>query len=241
MITRPALSIEHPRPLLPHRIADLGAFWHAGLGVRGNVASWTDQTHRRQVLSEATNQPTRVSNDGRLVIRFDGVNDVLEGALTFPSSNVYTLCVAYEHPATPVAHEIIVESGDADATLSSGMHIYQNDTARFVRVIEAWPTPIRNIVPGASLDTNAHVWTAMNRVANAQGWIDGSSIGIDSDPASLTIGDQIRFSVAMNLAGGQPSEVDIYAIAYYFRDLAVDERVELERYMGRLAGLALHG
>lgn len=231
------MQIEAGKPLLPMRIRDLGAFWHAGLGVRGNVASWTDQSRNQHVVSEGTNQPIRTTHQGRPVIRFDGVNDFLKGTLTFPSTNVHTTVLAYRMADSARANITVEWGGDGFSHVPNGAHMQNTAGNRWYRAVDTWPT--RRELSPAGFDTSPHVMSAVNSVAQLTGYLDGASVGTDAVP-TIPAGAATQLSFAGNMDAGQLSEVDIYGCAIYTRDLTARELIEIERYMGHLAGLKLH-
>ena len=189
------------------------------------VGRWEDIAANADHVNQAVaaNKPTLQNGvadllNGHPVIRFDGVNDYLQGAFTTGGAiaQPFTVFAVAKLTSAGAAFRFLTDGDDAVSRLV----LWQNNTAKFSIFFG-------NALDDGASDTAWHYWSALAKGANSELWIDGTSVisgnaGANA-PDGLTIGAS---ATGTNRWVGDVAEIIIYA-----SELSAADRVQVETYL----------
>lgn len=222
-------------PVEPDTITNLAGWWKADRSPPvgdpdGPVGLWQDSSGNNRSLSQATSGKTPVfkSNvlNGKPVVRFDGVDDLLQTSAFTLNQTHEILVVGRYRTAYGTGDGPFIDglSGRCAMGRSSATHVdlYAGDGGNFnvTTTPESW-----------------HVYDAKFAGASSQLRIDGgtattASAGT-SNPGGITLGN--------DPAEDAPGAVDIAEVLVYSRALTTDERNSIGGYLEQKYGIVVAG
>jgi hypothetical protein len=227
---------------LPTRLPDL-AFWYDAVGSAYDSGTWRDLSgngnHAAQPL--ATRQPSRTTDEmGRMLLRFDGVNDALLVNAPPNLAAGLTLFVVYR-VRTPVDFH-----GIFTASAATGTDHQQFFTLQYEQVLNR-----RIQLFGRSIRPNQVVTQGVDSRETQYAIITFDDDGVDVElrdlngikgdtstsapfgtPAVMVLGARYNQGAVFNFGA-----VDLYEVGLYTRELSPTERDQIESYLQRRHGL----
>jgi hypothetical protein len=210
------------RPNLSERI-NLAAWYRYRIGVTnidGAASAWADQSGNMRPLLQATasNRPT-VLSDGSLL--FDGVDNYMQA--TFTLAQPFTVYLAFQ-PITHTNNDVIFDGVTATTTLSQ-------DTTTGTYDISAGTALAYTgtILAG----TNGVIATVFDDTASIIQGANGAASTTVTGAANTNDAGGITLGAAQ--APGSYSNIRVFEMAVYSVAHAAQTRLNVLRYMGRIA------
>lgn len=222
--------------------ADAGVLNPAGTAaINGDpVATWQDQSGNARHATQGTTarRPTLVTGvlNGRPAVRFDGVDDLLGGALSgVISTSVFAVAKFRSLPST--GGMAIYDSSDATETNRSVLLFYEVGTPSAVNLrASAAPTQ----AGAAFSDTaNFNIWAG--RVTSGAGRVlhrNGSLFASNATPTSI-VATPTAYRIGHLFSNAYPGAVDTPEVLVYNSALSDANRSLVERYLGVQYALAV--
>lgn len=215
----PKMGFKHQ---LPVRV-NLAAWYRykvAVTNINGAASAWADQSGNNRPLLQATAlaRPA-IRSDGALV--FDGVNDAMAAAFTL--SQPLTIAMAFQ--------QISWTSGDILIDGSTGT----------VKVSQATGTPGLTANAGSSLANNttipltspgAFVFVASGTSSVYQAAGGAASVTVSGDANTNNAGG---ITLGSDRSGGNFANIAVYEVVAYSVALGAQDRINLLRYLSRIA------
>jgi len=210
----------------------------SGLGEGAAVALWPDQSGlgNNSTQSDPTRQPTYHTNGagGRPVVRFDGVDDILDaGELSLYTEGQTVFVVARSAGAQ---NQVLV----AQHAGSLNGSWYFADTPQGLRymIINDQNVRVDDVVPARVVD-DLGVWTARYDGQTLRIFANGVPVGSPA-PQSGPIKDDNRHVYIGNYAGpGWSFSGDISQVVVFDRALGTADRLAVESYLAGHCGIEL--
>jgi hypothetical protein len=231
------------RRFRPTRLPGL-AFWYDAAGSTYDSGIWHDLSgngnHAAQPL--AARQPSRTTDDmGRILLRFDGVNDALLVNAPPSLSAGLTLFVVYRVRSPVDFRGIFAASASTGTDHQQFFTLQYEQTAnRRIQVFGRSIQPNQVVAQGVdSRETQYAIATfdddgvdvELRDLTGIKG--DTSTFAPFGTPAVMVIGARYNQGAVFNFGA-----VDIYEIGLYVRELSPAERDQIESYLQRRHRLA---
>jgi Big-like domain-containing protein len=206
-----------------------------GLADADPVTTWEDESGNERDAAQGTaaNQPTYRTNvqNGKPVVRFDGVNDCLVSDLVTASLD-YTIFGAWRY--------ITIGAGTQNTNFFNGTTSSSNGYALEVQESNSrniLHRAVANITDGTGT-TNFELWTATNAVrTDPILYINGVAQGMSGSGAPNTPTMQTILGARNTDGTSAPANVDIAELLVYSRVLTSIEREQVEDYLMDKYGL----
>jgi hypothetical protein len=223
---------------LPTRLPDL-AFWYDAVGSTYASGTWHDLSgnanHAAQPL--ASRRPSRTTDGmGRMLLRFDGVNDALLVNAPPDLSAGLTLFVVYRMRTPVDFHGIFAASASTGTDHQQFFTLQYEQTAnRRIQVFGRSTQPNQVVAQGVdSTETQYAIVTfdddgvdvELRDLTGIKG--DTSTFAPFGTPAVMVLGARYNQGAVFNFGA-----VDLYEIGLYTRELSPAERDQIESYLQR--------
>jgi hypothetical protein len=207
----------------------------------GAVARWEDKSGNVNHATQATSgsRPIRKTTiqNGRDVLRFDGIDDQLTALGIFSAQSAYSIFgVFIGNSINANGRAFVSLSTSANATNGYFSYIYRNDITNNSRVLfttDALSANPSGDTPASSSYASFHAMSAIHAAANREWWINGTSQGTANgvsgeavfSSAQLRIGNYYDQNGIYGLSG------DVAEVIVYNSALSSVNRALVETYL----------
>jgi hypothetical protein len=204
-----------------------------GLDVQADgdpIGSWADRMGRVTVVQGTTaKKPTLKLNikNGMPVIRCDGANDFLQGAMSILSQPFHMFVVTQSNVVgAQTVHNLCVDGDDV-----TNRSVFYRNSSGADSFSFYWGNPVEGPVP----DTDWHIFTGLGNGGSSEIYMDGNlentANGLHGNSDGMTIGS--RWDGALNWDG------DIGDVIICDPNLSAAERVQVETWLSNRWDIAL--
>ena len=192
----------------------------------GKVADLSGQGNHATQATRA-NQPRRYNSivNGQPVVRFDGVNDILNSVLTLAQP----MTIFHVYKWTDNAAAIQAVYGGATTGLLEAYHA--NATSLFTHAGTSYSPA------GGATSSAFRVIDCIFNGTSSQIWENGTQIGATGNAG--TNGIATAFSIGNRNAADKPTQMDLAELIVYNTALSTSNRRKVERYLGRRYGITV--
>lgn len=191
------------------------------------VGTWADSSGQGNDATQATaaKKPIYKANiqNGKPVVRFDGVDDVMAGALTISGTSISIFAVAARNTS---ADYIRIFSNENNAYFGAE----GGNFASFYGNGAAWGVTTNHGVDAALAATTFYVLTSINDGANDNPFVNGADVGARANTmAAFADG----YDIGAQVGGvGQFWDRDIAELIVYNAALNATQRGQVHTYLG---------